>query len=411
MYSYNRIALKASIDNLSVVRLLLSIATVFVLIVLITSCKKINTRAVLEHDKVPPDEVSNVQIEPFPGGAKITYDIPVDLDFLYVQANYEIRPGVKEEGQSSFYRHYIEVEGFGDTKEHEVVLYTVDRSGNTSKGVRVTIKPETPPVQTAYSSLFYKDDFGGINVTFDNPSRSDLITTVMIKDFSGDWIEFDRNYTSVPDVDFSVRGLDAISTIFGVFIKDKWGNMSDTLIQELTPLKEEELNKNKFAIVKLPSDAETTTWDIDEFWDDDPTGGGFHTAENAGFPVWITIDLGITTRLSRLRVWQVHDGREYSGGNIQRFEIWGSASSSPSDEWGGWTLLSECEIIKPSGLPPGELSNDDVQQAAEGHEFSIPGSAPAVRYIRFKAVSSFSQPPGSSTGSAWLREITLWGQG
>jgi len=375
------------------------------------SCKQEETRGFLENDPNPPGDVTDISIKNLPGGAKISYEIPTDMDLLYIQAEYEIRKGVKQETQSSFYKHFIEVDGFGNTGEKMITLYTVDRSGNRSKGIEVKIKPLTPPVQSAYASLAYIDDFGGINVTYDNPTRSELVTTILLKDNLGDWLEYDKNYTSVPQVDFSVRGLPSERTTFGVFIRDKWGNLSDTLVQDLTPLVEEQLDKKKFKQIKLPTDPEITTWAIETFWNDKRTSGGFHTAENQGVPAWVTIDLGVTTRLSRLKVWQVHDGREYSSGNVRQFEIWGTDNPDPDGGWENWELLQECEIIKPSGLPTGELSNEDQQEAANGHEFSVSGSAPAIRYIRLKVISTFSQPSGSSTGSSWLREITLWGQG
>lgn len=384
---------------------------IFIFFLAFHSCKTEDTRRFLESDSNPPSEVTDISVKNLPGGAKISYEIPADIDLLYIQAEYEIRKGVKQETQASFYQHYVEVDGFGNTNAQVVTLYTVDRSGNKSKGVEVTIEPLTPPVQAAYSSLACVDDFGGINVTYQNPTRSELVTTILLKDDLGDWLEYDKNYTSVPEVDFSVRGLLSEKTTFGIFIRDKWGNLSDTLVQDFTPLVEEQLDKSKFKQLKLPTDPEITTWAIESFWNDRPTNGGFHTAENEGVPAWVTIDLGVTTKLSRLNVWQVHDGREYSSGNVRQFEIWGTENPDPDGGWENWELLQECEIIKPSGLPTGELSNDDIQQAAEGHEFSVSGSAPEVRYIRLKVISTFSQPPGSSTGSSWLREITLWGQG
>lgn len=378
-------------------------------ICIFSSCFEKNLREPLKEDATPPDPVTNIIVENLHGAAKISYNIPRDLDLLYVKANYEIREGVKEEKRASFYSHHLTVEGFGDTITHEVTLTAVDRSGNESGGTKVMVKPLISPVQVAYSSLSYIAGFGGVGVSFQNPSEADLVTTVMTRDFSGEWKEYSKNYTSQSDVNFSVRDLPPVTTIFGVFIRDKWNNYSDTLIKELTPLKEVELNKKKFSILKLANDAETDTWPVESFWDDDiGSGSGLHTTGNTGLPAWITIDLGTATRLSRLRIWQVHDGREYSGGNIRQFEIWGS--NDPDTSWSNWTLLQSCDIIKPSGLPMGELSNEDVQQAADGHEFSIPANAPSVRYIRLKIISTFTITSGAITGSTWAREITFWGQ-
>src|SRR5699024_4997632 len=159
----------------------------------------------------------------------------------------------------------------------EVTLVAVDRSGNESEGTKITIKPLISPVQVGYSSLSYIEDFGGINVSYENPSGADLITTIMTRDFTGEWKEYSKNYTSQSDVNFSVRGLPSVTATFGVFIRDKWNNYSDTLIKDLTPLKEIKLNKKKFSVVNLPNDAEIDTWPIESFWDDYIWGGsGMH---------------------------------------------------------------------------------------------------------------------------------------
>ena len=71
----------------------------------------------------------------------------------------------------------------------------------------------------------------------------------------------------------------------------------------------------------------------------------------------------------------------------------------------GWTLLTTCESYKPSGLPAGQISNEDKEYASAGEEFIFPTDAPAVRYIRFKALSTF-------TGVKFihLMEVTFYGK-
>src|SRR3546814_8490330 len=52
---------------------------------------------------------------------------------------------------------------------------------------------------------------------------------------------------------FSARGFESKPTVFGVFVEDRWGNVSDTLVSELTPLFEEEIPK-PFQKYVLPTD-------------------------------------------------------------------------------------------------------------------------------------------------------------
>jgi hypothetical protein len=50
----------------------------------------------------------------------------------------------------------------------------------------------------------------------------------------------------------------------------------------------------------------------------------------------------------------------------------------------------ECESIKPSGLPEGQLSDEDVALVAAGEEFTCPAEAPASRYLRIKVLENWS---------------------
>ncbi len=375
-----------------------------------SACKQNDLHLPLENDKNIPGQVTNVKVKNLHGGARIGYSIPDDPDLLYIQADYEIRDKVKEQVTASYYNDLLTIQGFGDTSTHEVELYAVDRSGNKSKPVTVNVHPLKSPVQLAYDSLSYTADFGGIQVNLNNETRSNLVTTVLVKDSLGDWDEYDKNYSSLPDIGFSVRGLPSVPTTFGVYIRDRWDNRSDTLVKDLTPYFEEELDKNKFSELFLEGDAKST-WALSGLWNNSTTQfSGWHSADDAGFPVSFTFDLGVKAKLSRFRTWQVHDGREYSSGNIKQFEIWGSDDPNPDGSFDSWTKLMDCEVKKPSGLPIGQLTNEDIETAAAGDEFVLPLSAPPVRYIRFKIISSFANPVGSVTGSSWLLEVSFWGQ-
>ncbi len=372
----------------------------FLLGILLTtwmSCEQSHLNGPLENDEVPPDPITNIQWEPVAGGAIITYDIPSDPDLLYVLGEYQIRPGVDQEQKSSIYDGQMTLRGFGDARDHEVTLYAVDRSTNLSEPSTVTIKPLTSPVQLAYSTLEYSSDFGGITVSLKNESQDNLVVSVLTKDSLGDWQDYENFYSGLPEVNFSIRGLPSRPVTFGVYIKDRWQNISDTLVKELTPLFEEEIDKTQFRELQLQGDG-GNTWDLTRLWDNVTTEyNGFRTADNEGLP-------------TRFRTWQVHDGREYSSSNTRLFELWGSNNPSPDGSFEGWTKIGDYEVIKPSGLPPGELSNEDIAAAAEGDEHMVPIEAPAVRYLRLNVIATFTAPPNSSTGGAWMVEIGFWGK-
>ncbi len=374
------------------------------------ACKESDLRKPLEGAGEKPGVVTDVQVVNQPGGAKITYGLPNSADILYVTADYEIRPGVKEQAVSSLYDNSLLVQGFSDTLNHDVVLTVVNRGGNESDPVKVNIRPQIAPILQVYKELTYIEDFGGITVNFINTNKADLSISVLRKDSIGDWTDYDRYYTSRPAGVFPVRGLPAELTTFGVYVTDRWGNNSDTIVKNLTPLFEEQFDKSKFTVLNLPGDVKNS-WNTAGIWDNVnvvANNMGFSN-QDAPFPKGFSFDMGVKGKLSRFRMWGVHDGREFSGGNIKTFEIWGSNSPAPDGSYDGWERLGAYEVVKPSA-PGTTITAEDKEAAANGMDFAVSLDAPEVRYIRFKAVSTFASPPNSALGACWVLELTLWGQ-
>ena len=173
-------------------------------------------------------------------------------------------------------------------------------------------------------------------------------------------------------------------------------------------------DKGKFNEVILDNDIPMNAWGhwLSKIWNGSHNyGDGWDMAhspqDNQTMPIWFTFDLGVTTHLSRYLYWQrLDDSFLYQHGNMKEWEVWGRADKpDQSGSWDGWTLLTTCESYKPSGLPAGQISNEDKEYASAGEEFIFPTDAPAVRYIRFKALSTF-------TGVKFihLMEVTFYGK-
>ncbi len=376
-------------------------------------CNEDNLNNPIDKDKEPPKPVSNVKWEAISGGVIIFYDIPDDPDLLYVLCEYELKPGVIAKQKTSIYSRKVTLNGFGDTFWHEVKLYAVDRSTNHSDPVTLSVKPLTSPVQISFSTLDYIPDFGGISVTLLNETKSNLVISTIIQDSLGEWMDYDSHYSSLREIKFSSRGMDPVSTVFGVYIKDRWNNLSDTLVKELVPIFEEEINSDTFKELSLPGDANNTRI-LTGLWDGIVTGEAslyrfFRAADNNGLPARFNIDFGKIVKLSRFRTWGVFN-RWYSNSNVKTFELWGSNNPNPDGSFDGWIKFGEYEVVKPSGLPVGDLSNEDIATALAGDEHIVPLWCPAIRYIRVNVLSTFVSPPNSKTGGSWMTELRFWGK-
>lgn len=376
------------------------------MLIAMPGCKEDRLEPV-EKDGKAPEPVRNVKVENLPGSARFTYTLPSDADLLYVKAEFEDGKGKIMSTKASYYTNQLTVKGFGDTAVHQVKLYAVDRSENSSTPVTVSVQPQLPPVLAVFKSLQIKEDFGGVNIQLENASEADIAIVVCATDSLGAFLPVETYYTKLKQVSFSIRGYDAAKKEFGAYIRDRWDNRSDTLRKELVPLFEKQLDKGKFRLVSLPTD-QPYAWGLPMtgMWNNVISDGDmFHTAQGSGLPQWFTFDLGVKAKLSRFTLWQRQGSWIYTHGNPKRYELYGSNNPPSDGSWNNWIKLTECASLKPSGLPLGENSNEDVEAAGRGEEWTVPLDAPPVRYIRFKLLENWS-------GSDFLHvsEITLWGK-
>jgi|GEM_PF-879197 F5/8 type C domain. len=176
--------------------------------------------------------------------------------------------------------------------------------------------------------------------------------------------------------------------------------------QATLPLFERKLDKSRFRPLLLPTDApDAYGWIMPFLWDENYGEPGFHTPPGGGLPRWYTIDMGDAVRLHRLKLWQRIDGGfVFNRGNPKTFEVWGSNDPDTDGGWQNWVKLLDGESIKPSGLPLGTVNESDVAYARGGEEFRFEDEMlPAVRYIRFKVVDTWS-----GEDFTHLLELSLW---
>ncbi|WP_236970756.1 DUF5000 domain-containing lipoprotein [Membranihabitans marinus] len=361
-------------------------------------------------DSIPPGKVSNATVENIEGGAIINYTIPNDDDLLYVKAVYERTSGEIVEQKSSSYSNSIQIEGIGKSREVKVQLIAGDRSQNESEPVEVIAQPLDAAIYSILDSMKMDSDFGGMRISWKNPTEAEIVITVSTLDELGEWTDVESFYTKVPSSQGSVRGFENEERQFGISIRDRWGNVTDTLVTTLTPLFEERIEpENAFRRWNPPGidySHYADAYSIEKLFDDNPKT--FYLVLAPGLPYSFTFDMGQTVKFSRLKQIQrnVNAGFFYSAQNVEAFEIWGaeSAEGLTDDFNSGWIKMGEFNVEKPSGLPLGQNTDEDVAVAIGGHEFNVNPDAPKVRYIRYVIAKNWS----SSNINA-IAELQFWG--
>lgn len=345
-------------------------------------------------DSVPPGPVTNVTVQNIAGGAVFRYDLPDDEDLLYVKAVYDLKGG-EAESKASIYADSLAIFGFGNTDEREVRLITVDRSRNESAAEVVTVQPLEPDVSTIGNTLDLKADFGGVTATWKNPNSAEVSVNVLVKDEFEDYVPLETFYSSRKEGKAAVRGMDTLTVDVMTYVQDKWDNESERKYYTLLPLYETEFDKSKFATLRLDGDmGNVQGYEIPKIWDKNTSSDPCYSSPGSTgiWPQWITFDLGQVGKISRVVVYQRVGSAAYiwGEGNLRKFQIWGSKELDYDVNSGNWKLLMDCESIKPSGLPMGENTDEDLAVARNGEEFINSPENPPVRYIRIKVTQTWA---------------------
>lgn len=370
------------------------------LILSFVACSEDQGPQPLEHNSNAPAQVTNVAVQNLAGKARLTYTLPSDDDLLYVVARYKLENGTPMEVKASYYSNTMLLEGFAGQAPTEVKVYAVNRSETESKPVTVTVTPSKAPIFDIFDSLVAQPDFGGIRITADNPTKEEIGILVMQKNIQGDWVPLSTSiYTSVDDIGQSLRGFEAVPQDFAIVVRDKWLNYTDTLYTNIEPFFEQLMPKSAYVGVHLANDTKVIgTYPVSNLFDGQflEWWGSYFTDRTVDVGNHlVTWDIGKTTKLSRLRIWNFSEpigGQRmyYYLGAMKKFRIWGSNTLNDGTLNSNWTLLGEYEIKKPSGLPYGQENNDDLLAARDGADYEIALEKPAVRYLRIECLENWA---------------------
>lgn len=390
------------------------------IVMVVASCKKNNGfNEIVSKDMTKPDVITNIKIENFNGGANITYDLPNSPNVLYVLAKYKINDRTVRETKSSYYSDTVIVNGFAKEQEYEVELHTVSRANVKSDPVYVKVNPKTPVYKVVSPTLQLVPDFGGINVKAKNTLKKEVGIIFLAFNSQTQQMEVvDQFFTKAENIDYSIRGYASTAKNFEVYVTDQWGNLSDTLRANLTPLYEELVDKSKFSVYNLSSDTPIGyNWQLPNLWNSNLEGDGWHTLEGNPRPYVATFGIGKTYKLSRFVMWERTGTFTYGHGNPKEFSIWGSNVSQPRDQvlpilapegtvLGDWVNLGNYNFPNPpSGNPASAYTPGDEAFVKAGVSFNVPFNAPDVKFIRLAVGSTWS---GGAT--AHVMEMSFYGR-
>ena len=131
----------------------------------------------------------------------------------------------------------------------------------------------------------------------------------------------------------------------------------------------------------IPYSDLASAYSIEKMWDDN-LNTFYLTKTPGGFPFSFTFDMGKEVKLKRFIAWQRQTASTlFIQQNVKSFELWGSSTPNVTADTASWVKLGEYEVIKPSGLPWGTNSSEDILAGVDGAHFDIVPNIP-VRYLR-----------------------------
>ena len=388
------------------------LSILFISLVILFGCKDDENG-----DSTPPGSLSVEDITPTNGGGIISYLLPDDSDVLFVRAEYTNSLGVDVYRVSSSHNNYIEIDGLNQNTPVLVRLFVVDENENLSQPVEVEFTPLPSFIYLVQETISITPDLGGVKLEWENVAEKTVYVHLHIVSDDNEEIRILSSNSSSENI--FVRGLESVEMTFLTKVEDFDGNITD--LEEkatLTPLFEEMIDKSTWTLVnQLSVNGNAWEGETTAFWDD-VVDTAETNSDNSYFIIWrdqnggtlnwpldIVISLNKNVRVHRFKVWQRafwYGGPTgvpyyYQEENMRSFDLF--ASNNLTD----WTLLGQFDIGDPSD-ENGNIPQDFIDAAANGHDFNLDGVSDTFRYLKFSITSNY----GSDTyvhGS----EITLWG--
>lgn len=387
-----------------------SIYILLILLISMVSC----TDESSDNTVIKPKPIQNARFEPTTGGGVIYYDIPDDESIHFIKAEYVLNTGKVITRASSFYTDSIVIDGFNDTNEHEVKLYSVNFEGVTSDPYTLIIQTEGSPLEEILQTFHISPSFSSAKLAWEN--ETGLWIQVILEITTKDKIVVQTEYSMLEGMnEMWIRNLAKEEYSFAVYLKDRYGNSSSKVdLGSFIPLVDYILDKSTWNYIpndELPEGMENSDLlfqegRITKFWDDiiddamENNLNYFYSSK--GFPFSYFIDLGRSVKISKVKVWQRESHWQtqpyyYNGQNVKTFEIW------ISNDKINWERVRRATILQPSN------PTTAYEEARNGHEFIIyeddPRFTPEFRYLEFRGIETF----GMSDPYACLSEITLYG--
>jgi hypothetical protein len=405
------------------------------------SCKESQRFEIGYSDSEPPDSPELLRYEPLYGGARIFFALPKDRDLLSIDATYINETGKKVWFSVSYYVDSIDVFGFSNGDPRTVQLYAVDRAGNKSPVVDVSVTPLEPAVTQVASTVYVKSGFGSFYVDWQNVLQQNMNVYVDFT-YTEKGTPKERHLIYTSNLESERRFIRDLELNPGekihvfVRVEDRYGNITESVDRgEITLLEDMKVPKDKWSMPAAndsiggePQAFLSALYGRDYYIYDDIIDDGMslnmsHTMDkgrtgnpaDGNMPYNIMIDLGDYYELSRIITHQRYYNNTYMESNenagreayyraenigIYRMYLW-------DEDIQAWDTIGMHKITFPNDLTEREFrllgaAGDMAYMYPAEPQFTKP-----TRWFRYEALFAFDGNYTSKGGNC-LSELTLY---
>ena len=228
-------------------------------------------------------------------------------------------------------------------------------------------------------------------MTWTNPKEISVIISVLKQEPDGVYLPLEMIYSSAAKGKYAIRNQEAVQSNYAFCLRDKWDNRTDTIYKTLTPLYEEKMKLTHYPMVS------TTPviygWVHDNLFDGDKSTCNHTSESQLPIPHQFSFKSEVPVKLRHIRIFH-RDIWPFRDATPRVFEIWATNSlPNPDGSDDGWVLLNTFTSEKPSGLPMGQETQDDINVATKtGEEFTCFVDE-EYQYFRFKLIDSYDGQP------------------
>lgn len=406
------------------------------LLAVLFACKDDERFRIIGNDKEVPNPPEFVRYEPLIGGARVFYKLPPDKDVLSVNAEYVNEAGKKIYFSASYFTDSLDVMGISDTVDRVIQLYAVDRAGNKSDYVPVTVRASGSALQEVTKSVRVLPAFNSFIVQWQNELNQAINIYVDMHFFKGSaqrsvtWVLSSKESVKTETIEDIVLE-DGESLHVNIRVGDVYGNITHEIeMGEVLVMNDAILPKDHW---RIPNANDTIAGIpmcfgdayecksinvIDGIISRGETMNLMHTAGrgrtgdagDANAPWNYLIDMGDYYELSRIVTNQRHDdnatpydpnvrGYYYHGDNVNQYNMY--YLDEKTDQW---IFISQHTIPVPSGLSELEFAKMGAAGDMALMYPEAPAFTKAARWFRYEALTGFGSSPQV------LSEITLYGR-